>query len=108
MLSEKFGDVARTFYRKWNTRQLGILEYQQNQLLRSLHALKGEVIQEILEDALQGRKFRRFYYSELNSMNKYHKPVCQYEVNLMLKDDRFDIKYEKDSFIVTWEENELK
>lgn len=107
MSSERFGDVARKFYNKWNTHQLGILQHQENNLIQNLHLLKGEIIQELLEDALQGAKFRRFFYSDLNSMNKYHKPICHYEVNLMLKDERFDIVYEKTSFVVKWED-ELK
>ena len=107
MSSEKFGDIARKFYTRWNHRQLSIMEHQEKMLLRDLLPTKTYMMNEILEDAMSGAKFRRFFYNELNTSHTFNRQIYNYEVNLILKDENFDVVYEKDSFVVNWS-NELK
>ena len=76
-------------------------------LLRDLLPTKTYMMNEILEDAMSGAKFRRFFYNELNTSHTFNRPIYNYEVNLILKDENFDVVYEKDSFVVNWS-NELK
>jgi hypothetical protein len=102
MSSERFGDIARKLYTRWNHRQLSVLEQQEKNLLRELATTKTYMMNEILEDAISGAKFRRFFYNELNTSHTFNKPIYNYEVSLMLKDENFDVIYERDSFIVDW------
>jgi len=102
MSSERFGDIARKLYTRWNHRQLSVLEQQEKNLLRELATTKTYMMNEILEDAISGAKFRRFFYNELNTSHTFNKPIYNYEVSLMLKDENFDVVYEKDSFVVNW------
>jgi hypothetical protein len=107
MSNERFGDIARKLYTRWNHRQLSVLEHQEKIMLRELSTTKSYIMNEILEDAISGAKFRRFFYNELNTSHTFNKPIYNYEVSLIFKDEKFDLVYEKDSFIVTWC-NELK
>jgi hypothetical protein len=102
MSSERFGDIARKLYTRWNHRQLSVLEQQEKNLLRELATTKTYMMNEILEDAISGAKFRRFFYNELNTSHTFNKSIYNYEVSLMLKDENFDVIYERDSFIVDW------
>jgi len=101
MSSERFGDIARKLYTRWSHRQLSVLEQQEKNLLRELSATKSYMMNEIIEDAMSGAKFRRFFYNELNTSNIF-KNIYKYEVDLMFKNENFDVVYEKDSFIVHW------
>lgn len=106
---KKFGDVARIFYSRWQHRQMSILELQERNTYNSLYNLHGYLMNRILEDASSGTKFCRFYYSELSSLNKYDKPISEYEVKIMFDEENFDVMYDGDSFVVRWAaENELK
>ena len=102
MSSERFGDIARKLYTKWKYHQLSILEHQEKTMLRELSNTKTYMMNEILEDATSGAKFRRFFYNELNTSHTYSKPINNYEVRLIFRDENFDVVYEKDSFIVNW------
>jgi len=108
-MSERIGDIARRFYMRWQHRNLTILQVQEKNLYNVLGNLRNHIFEEILEDASCGAKFRRFYYNDLNTTHKYTKPVNQYEIELMLKNENLNVSYEKDSFVVTWKEpDELK
>jgi hypothetical protein len=107
MSGERFGDVARKLYTRWNHRQLTVLDYQEKTMTKALSGTKNYMMNEILEDAMSGAKFRRFFYNELDTTHTFNKPIYSYEVGLMLKDENFDVVYEKDSFVVNWS-NELK
>jgi hypothetical protein len=107
MSGERLGDVARKLYTRWNHRQLTVLDYQEKTMIKALSGTKNYMMNEIFEDAMAGAKFRRFFYNELDTTHTYNRPIYNYEVSLMLKDENFDVVYEKDSFVVHWSK-ELK
>lgn len=100
---KRLGDVARLYYNRWQHKQIGILCYQERNLYRSLYHLRGYIMDEILEEASSGARFRRFFYNELDTTHTYNHTVSVYEVHTMLNDEGFDITYEKDSFVVRWQ-----
>ena len=107
MSSERLGDVARKLYTRWNHRQLRVVDYQEKNMIKALSGTKNYMMNEIFEDAMCGAKFRRFFYNELDTTHTYNRPIYNYEVSLMLKDENFGVVYEKDSFVVHWSK-ELK
>jgi hypothetical protein len=108
MNSEKLGDLARKFYANWKHRQLNIVDVQEQNMIKTLGSTKNYISTEIINDAVLGNKFRRFYYNELDTTHTFNRPINTYEVKLMLRDENFDITYEKDSFVVRWEQEELR
>ena len=108
MTSERLGDIARKFYTNWKYRQLSLLDIQEQNMIKTLSNTKHYISTEIINNALDGNKFRRFYYNELNTTHTFNRPINNYEVKLMLRDENFDVIYEKDSFVVRWEPEELK
>jgi hypothetical protein len=108
MNSEKLGDLARKFYANWKHRQLNIIDVQEQNMIKALTNTKNYIATEIINYAVDGNKFRRFYYNELDTTHTFNRPINNYEVKLMLRGENFDVTYEKDSFVVRWEQEELK
>ena len=102
MNSYSLGNLARLTYRKWLHHQLSVVNTQERNMIYELATTKNYITKEVLEEAAQGARFRRFYYNELHTSDLYYKPLSNYEVNLILKNEGFDISYESDSFVVRW------
>jgi hypothetical protein len=108
MTGERLGDIARKFYTNWKHRQSSLLDIQEQNMIKTLGNTKHYISTEIINNAVDGNKFRRFYYNELDTTHTFNRPISNYEVKLMLRDENFDVIYEKDSFVVRWEPEELK
>ena len=105
---ESLGTLARNTYSKWLHHQTSVLSRQELNIMYELTKTKNYISKEILEQASQGAKFRRFYYNELDTSKLYYKPLSNYEIGLMLKNEELQITYDNDSFIVMWEVEQLK
>lgn len=102
MSSVRYGDIARKFTTRYLQNRFNVMEYQEKRMITELFPLKNYIINEIMNDASQGNKFRRFYYNELDTVRIYFRNVSSYEVDLMLKEEKFDICYDGSSFVVRW------
>lgn len=108
MNSAPFGTIAKHIYNKWKHNQMGILEHQQKHMIIQLASTKNYIIHSILNDASEGAKFRRFFYTELDNTHSLNRTFSRFEIENILDGEGFDISYEKDSFVVRWVCEELK
>jgi hypothetical protein len=102
MSFKTLGQYVRNSYNKWHLRTNTVLDYQEKNMIYELTLLKNHLTNEIIEDASCGSKFRRFYYNELDTSKLFYKSISQYHIDLIMKHEELDIKYEKDSFVLSW------
>jgi hypothetical protein len=101
-MRELFGDITRRFFFNWQHEQLSVLQHQEKNLLIALQPVRSYIIERILNEVMTGATCTKFSYKELNSVYKYSKPLSQYEINMILVSENYNVKYDKDSVNVYW------